>query len=346
MHTRFDAAKHRTHKKINVIFAAVMTIGLLSPFACSLIGMSVAFAQEAHYPQRAIRMVVGFPPGQATDIVARTVAEKLSLRWGQSVVIDNKPGAAGIIGTEQMLKAPADGYTVLMSSSGPLAINPGLYSKLPYDPIRDIQPIAMGAVVPLFLVVHPSLPVQSVQELISLARARPGKINYASGGSGLTNHLAMEMLKSAANIDLMHIPYKGGPPAVTDLIAGQVQVMFETGPGILPHVKAGKVRALGVGSIRRSASMPELPTVAESGISGFDGVAWIGLVAARGVPKAIIEKLNHEVNAIVALPDVRERFMALGAEAAPRSADEFDAYMRQEITKWGKAIRDSGAKVD
>ena len=304
-----------------------------------------AGAQES-YPSRPVRMVVGFPPGQATDIIARTVADKLTQRLGQSVFVDNKPGAAGIIGTEIVIKAPADGYTLLMSSSGPLAINPGLYSKLPYDPVRDLQPVAFSAVVPLFLVVHPSVGATNVKELIALAKARPGQLNYASGGSGLTNHLSMEMFKSAAGIFMVHIPYKGGPAAVTDLISGQVQAMFETGPGIVPHVKSGKVRALAVGSIQRSSAMPELPTVAESAIPGFDGVAWIGLVAAKGTPRPIVDKLNAEVNAILALPDVRERFVSLGAEASPRTVEAFDAYLRSEIAKWGKTVRDSGAKVD
>ncbi len=306
----------------------------------------VAAAGAQQYPAKQVRVIVAFPPGQATDIVARLVADKLSSRLGQSFFVDNKPGAAGIIGTELTIKAPPDGYTLQMNSSGPLSVNPGLYSKLPYDAVRDLQPISLAATVPLFLVVHPSVKAANVKELVALAKSQPGKLNYASGGSGVTNHLVMEMFKFAAGIDMTHVPYKGGPPAVTDLIAGQVSLMFETGPGILPHVRSGKLRALGVGSVNRSAAMPELPTVAESGYPGFDGVAWIGFVAPAGVPRPIIDKLAHETAAIIALPDVRERLLALGAEPAANTPDEFGAYIRTEIAKWGKVIKESGAKAD
>lgn len=306
-----------------------------------------AIAQPAPgYPAKPVRIIVGFPPGQATDIVARVVAEKLTARLGQSFFVDNKPGAAGIIGTELTINSPADGYTLLFSSSGPLAVNPGLYAKLPYDPVKDLQPISLAATVPLFLVVHPSVKAGSVKELIALAKSQPGKLNYASGGSGVTNHLVMEMFKSEAGIDMQHVPYKGGPPAVADLIGGQVSLMFETGPGVLPHVRSGKLRALGVGSTRRSSAMPELPTVAEQGFPGFDGVAWIGFVARVGVPRPIIDKLAGETAAIMALSDVRDRLLSLGAEPAATTPDEFAAYIRVEIAKWGKVVRESGAKVE
>ncbi len=308
--------------------------------------LAAAAAGAQPYPSKQVRMIVGFPPGQATDIVARLVAEKLSTRLGQSFFVDNKPGAAGIIGTELTAKAPPDGYTLQMNSSGPLSVNPGLYAKLPYDPIRDLQPISLAATVPLFLVVHPSVKANNVKELVALAKSQPGKLNYASGGSGVTNHLVMEMFKFAAGLDMAHVPYKGGPPAVTDLIAGQVSLMFETGPGILPHVRSAKLRALGVGSVKRSAATPDLPTIAEQGYPGFDGVAWIGFVAPAGVPRAIVDKLAAETAAIIALPDVRERLLALGAEPAANTPDEFGAYIKSEIAKWGKVIKESGAKVE
>jgi len=304
-------------------------------------------ASAQTYPAKPVRIIVGFPPGQATDIVARLVADKLTQRLGQTFLIDNKPGAAGIIGTELAIKALADGYTLLFSSSGPLSVNPGLYAKLPYDVVKDLQPIALAATVPLFLVVQPSLQATNVKELVALAKAQPGKINYASGGSGVTNHLVTEMFKSAAGIDLQHIPYKGGPPAVADLIAGQVSMMFETGPGVLPHVRGGKLRALGVGSVNRSAAMPDLPTIAEQGFPGFDGVAWIGFVAVMGTPRPIVDKLSAETAAIMALPDVRERLLTLGSEpAAPNTPEQFGTYIRSEIAKWSKVIKESGAKVD
>ena len=304
-------------------------------------------AGQAAYPSKPVRIVVGFPPGQATDIIARLVADKLTTRLGQSFIIDNKPGAAGIIGTEIVIKSPADGYTLLFSSSGPLSVNPGLYAKLPYDTLRDLQPIALAATVPLFLVVHPSVKATNVKEFVALAKSQPGKINYASGGSGVTNHLVMEMFKSTADVNLLHIPYKGGPPAIADLIGGQVSVMFETGPGVLPHVRSGKLRALAVGGLERSAAMPELAPVAEQGFPGFDGLAWIGWAAPVGTPKPIVDKLSAETSVIIALPDVRERLLALGAEpASPNTPEQFSAYIRSEIAKWGKVIRESGAKVD
>ena len=308
-------------------------------------GAAAAFAQGA-YPSKPVRMVVGFPPGQATDIVARAVAQKLTESLGQSVYVDNRPGAAGIIGTEVAIKAGGDGYTLLMSSSGPLAVNPGLYSKLPYDPVKDLAPITVIATVPLFLVAHPSLAANNVRELIALAKQRPGQINYASGGSGVTNHLVMEMFKSAAGIDLVHVPYKGGPPALTDLMAGQVSVMFETGPGALPHVRSGKLKALAAGSLKRSAAMPELATVAEQGIPGFDGVAWIAFAAPAGTPKPIVDRLHAETVKILALPEIRERLVSLGTEPVGNTPEEFSAYLRSEIAKWGKVVKESGAKVD
>jgi tripartite-type tricarboxylate transporter receptor subunit TctC len=308
-------------------------------------GTAAAFAQGA-YPSKPVRMVVGFPPGQATDIVARAVAQKLTESLGQSVYVDNRPGAAGIIGTEVAIKAGGDGYTLLMSSSGPLAVNPGLYTKLPYDPVKDLAPITVIATVPLFLVAHPSLAANNVQELIALAKQRPGQINYASGGSGVTNHLVMEMFKSAAGIDLVHVPYKGGPPALTDLMAGQVSVMFETGPGALPHVRSGKLKALAAGSLKRSAAMPELATVAEQGIPGFDGVAWIAFAAPAGTPKPIVDRLHAETVKILALPEIRERLVSLGTEPVGNTPEEFSAYLRSEIAKWGKVVKESGAKVD
>ena len=315
-------------------------------FVAVLVLAFSASAVAQPYPSKPVRIIVGFPPGQATDIVARLVAEKLTSRLGQSFIVDNKPGASGIIGTEITIKSPADGYTLLFSSSGPLAVNPGLYAKLPYDPIRDLQPISLAATVPLFLVVNPEIKATNVRELVALAKAEPGKLNYASGGSGVTNHLVMEMFRSVAGINVVHVPYKGGPPAVADLIGGQVAMMFETGLGVVPHIRSGKLRALGVGSAKRSLALPELPTVAEQGFPGFDGVAWIGWAGPAGMSRALAEKLSAETAAIVALPDVRDRLLSLGAEPASDTPEEFAAYIRAEIAKWSKVIKDSGAKVE
>ena len=225
-----------------------------------------------------------------------------------------------------------------MGSSGVMAVNPGLYSKLPYDPVKDFAPITVAVTVPLFLVANPNFPPNTVKELVAYAKANPGKVNYASGGSGVTNHLAMELFKSVAGVDMVHVPYKGGPPALTDLIAGQVNVMFETGPGALPHVKSGKLKAIAVGGSKRSAAMPNLPTVAESGYPGFEAVAWIGISAPTGTPKEIITKLNSEIVKIVHLPDIKERFLGLGAESVGNTPEEFATNLKAEIAIMLKSL--------
>ncbi len=301
---------------------------------------------QGAYPNRPVKILVAFPAGQATDLVARALGQKLSESLGQPFVVENKAGAGGIIGTDLGAKSAPDGYTLIMSSSGPLAVNPGLYRKLPYDPIKDFVPITLAAIVPLFLVAHPSFPANSVKELVAYAKSKPGRVDYASGGNGVTNHLAMELFKSAAGLFMVHVPYKGGPPALNDLIAGQVSVMFETGPGALPHVKTGRLKALAVGSVTRSSAMPNLPTVAESGYPGFEAVAWIGLVAPTGTPQPIVNKLNAEVLKALKMPDIRERFLALGADPVGNSPEEFGSYIKSEIAKWGKAVKSSGAQVD
>ena len=320
-------------------------IKLLAAFVLFMAQPLLVSAQEK-YPNRPVKIVLGFPPGQATDTVARAIAQKLGETTGQVFIVENRPGAAGIIGTDLVAKSTADGYTLVMGSSGVMAVNPGLYSKLPYDPVKDFAPITVAVTVPLFLVANPDFPPNTVKELVAYAKANPGKVNYASGGSGVTNHLAMELFKSVAGIDMVHVPYKGGPPALTDLIAGQVNVMFETGPGALPHVKSGKLKAIAVGGSKRSAAMPNLSTVAESGYPGFEAVAWIGISAPTGTPKEIITKLNSEIVKIVHLPDIKERFLGLGAESVGNTPEEFAIYLKAEIAKWGKVVKDSGAKVD
>ena len=269
---------------------------------------------QADYPNKPVRMLIGFPPGQATDTLGRAIAQKLSQQLGQQFVVENKPGAAGIIATQAAMSSPADGYTLLISSSGPLAVNPGLYSKLPYDPVKDFTPVAGIAIVPLILVVNPNFPASSVKELVTMAKAKPKDVNYASGGSGVTNHLVMEMFRGAAGIDMTHIPYKGGPPAVTDLIGGQVNVMFETTVAVLPFVKQGKLRALAVSSAKRISSAPEIPTVAELGYPGFSGVPWVAIMAPANTPAPIVAKLNAEVNKALNTKEIRDQFVAQGVE--------------------------------
>ena len=303
-------------------------------------------AAQADYPNKPVRMLIGFPPGQATDTLGRAVAQKLSQQLGQQFVVENKPGAAGIIATQAAMSSPPDGYTLLISSSGPLAVNPGLYSKLPYDPIKDFAPVAGIGIVPLLLVTNPSFPATSLKELVATAKAKPKSVNYASGGSGVTNHLVMEMFRGAAGVDMTHIPYKGGPPALTDLIGGQVNVMFETSVAALPFVKQGKLRALAVSSSKRIAAAPDVPTVAELGYPGFSGVPWVALVAPANTPAPIIAKLNAEVNKALNSKEIREQFVALGAEPMLMTPEELGAFVKTELTKWTKAVKDSGAKVE
>lgn len=318
---------------------------LVMIFLAALLQAGVAWSQGA-YPNKPVKVIVAFPPGQATDQAARTIAQKLSESLGQQFYVENKPGAASIIGSEAAAKSPNDGYTLFMGSSGSLAVNPGMYAKLPYDPIRDFVPISLTLKVPFFVVVNPSVPAGSVKELVAFLKANPNKVNFGSAGNGASNHLSTELFKSVTGVQIVHVPYKGSPPAVTDLLSGQIGMMFETGPLIMPHAKSGRLKVLAVGSAQRSLAAPELVTVAESGYPGFETVGWAGLLAPAGTPRDIVTKLNAEVVKILSQPEVTGRFVTLGAELVSSSADDFDAYIRSETAKWGKVIRDSGAKAD
>jgi tripartite-type tricarboxylate transporter receptor subunit TctC len=305
----------------------------------------VAAAQAGGFPDKAIRIVVPFPPGGATDAAARLVAVKMSEHWGQPVVVDNRAGAGGNVGSDLVAKAPADGYTLVMGVTGSHAINTSLYSRTPYDPVADFVAISQVAVVPNVLVVHPSVPAKNLAELVALAKKEPGKLNYASLGNGTAAHLGMEMLKAEAGVDITHVPYKGSAPAVSDLLAGQVQMMVDGLPSALPHVKAGKLRAIALTSLRRSPSLPDLPTIAES-YPGFYADAWSGLFAPKGTPQPVVDKLSAEVQRILKLPEVREKLAALGAEPVGSTQAEFAAHVKKEIDKWAKVVKTSGAKVD
>jgi tripartite-type tricarboxylate transporter receptor subunit TctC len=298
------------------------------------------------YPAKPIRFVVAFPPGGGTDIIARSIAQKLSDRLAQQVVVDNRPGAGGNIGTDIVAKAAPDGYTMLMGSAGPLAINASLFASMPFDPVRDLAPVTLAASTPNVLVVHPSLEAATVKELIALARAHPGGINFASSGHGTPAHLAGELFNSMAGVKLVHVPYKGAAPALADLLGGQVQLMFSTMPPALPHVKDGKLRALAVTSAKRSPAAPDLPTVDEIALPGFEANTWHGVVVPARTPAAIVARLNREIVAILHLPDVVERFSSQGAEALGTTPEEFAAYIRSETLKWAKVVRDSGAKAE
>lgn len=306
-----------------------------------LSGMSAGtLAQD--YPTRAIRFVVPFPSSGGGDIIIRALAQKLSERLGQSVVVDNRSGAGGNVGTEVVARAPADGYTLVMANISPFAINTSIYKKLPYNPLTDFTPITLVASFPNILVVHPSLPAQSMKELVALARVRPGQLTYASSGAGSTTHLSAEFFRSQAKIDLLHVPYKGGGQALIDLIAGHVTMYFSSVPGALPHVRSRRLRGLAVTSLARSSASPDTPTLAESGYPGFEAITWIGAAAPAGLPRNIVNRLNSEIVDIMRMPEVRDRLIAQGAEPLTCTPEQFAAYIKSEIAKWAKIVRDTG----
>ena len=304
-----------------------------------------ASAQSA-YPVRPVRVIVPFPAGQATDVVARMLAQQFTESLGQSFFVENKAGAAAIIGTEQVKNAAPDGYTLLLASSGPLAINPSLYSKLPYDTLKDFQPIGMMVAVPQFLVVNKDFPASNLKELMAYVKQNPGKVNFGSGGSGLTNHLTMELLKIATGMQITHVPYKGAPAAVTALIGGEISMMFESGPAVIPHVSSGKLKVIAVGSPRRSLTLTEVPTVAEAGVPGFSALAWAAFLAPAGTPRPIIQKMNAELNAALSKPAIKERLLGMGAETLEYTPEQTAAYLKSELENWAVAVKASGARVD
>lgn len=309
-----------------------------------LAGSLPAWAQP--YPNRPLRIVVPFPPGGGTDIGTRIVAQKLQEAWGQAVIVENKPGAAGIVGTELTAKSAPDGYTFMMGNIGTHAINVSLYKKLAYDPVRDFAPVSMVADLPLLLLVHPSVPANSVKELIALAKSQPGKLNFSSSGAGGSMHVAAELFKSMTGVDMVHIPYKGGAPAVADLLSGQVALSFSTVLETIQHVKAGKVRALAVTNDHRSIALPDLPTIAEAGLPGYQSISWLALFAPAGTPKEIVNKVSAESVRILKLPDVKERLLAQGAEPIGSTPEQLAAILAADIAKYAKVIRESGYKPE
>lgn len=303
-------------------------------------------AGAADFPAKPVRLVVPFGPGSITDVLARTVSVRLSEAWGQQVVVDNRPGAAGLIGSDLVAKAVPDGYTIMLGGASTYAINQSLYSSMPYDSATAFAPITQMSTNGNVLVVSPSLPVKSVKELIAYGKSNPGKLNYASTGAGGSIHLSAEMFKSMTGIDMVHVAYKASPLAHLDLIGGQVQVMFDGLPTALPQIKAGRLRALGVTASQRSQLLPELPTIAESGLPGFVAVNWFGFAATAGAPKATVSKLNREIVRILSLPDVKERLLALGAEPVGNSPEEFARFIKSEAARWGKIVKALGLKAD
>ena len=300
----------------------------------------------ADYPTKPIRLVVPFPPGGTTDILARAVAQKLSETWNQQVIVDNRPGAGGNIGSDLVAKAAPDGYTLVMGTVGTHAINPNLYAKMPYDHVKDFAPVILVAGVPNVLVVNPSLPVHSVKELIDYAKANPGKLNFASSGNGTSIHLSGELFKTMAGVQMTHVPYKGSSPALADLMGGQVQLMFDNLPSSLGLIKGGKLRAIAVTSTTRAAALPDVPTIAESGLPGFEASSWFGVLAPAGTPHEIVAKLNGTIAAWLATPEAKEKLLAQGAIAAGGSPDDFARHIDRETVKWATVVKASGAHID
>jgi tripartite-type tricarboxylate transporter receptor subunit TctC len=319
----------------------------ISPWSLLFVLFAVAFSANAQtYPSRPIRFVVPYPAGGPLDTVARLLAQKVSESVKQPVIVDNKPGAGGNIGAADVAKAPPDGYTLLMGAVATHAINPTLYASIPYDPIRDFTPIMQVASTPNVLVVNPSIPASTVKEFIAYAKANPNKLNFGSGSTGSAGHLAGELFKTMAGVEMTHIPYKGAAPAMTDLIGGQIQLMFDNLASSLAQVRAGKVKAIAVTTAKRTALAPDLPTIAESGLPGFDISTWFGIFAPGGIPKDVAARLHEEFARALAQPDVREKMLNLGAEPVGSTPEQFAAYIKAEADKYAGVIRASGAKAD
>ena len=317
---------------------------LLAAGVLVLCALAAAPASAQTYPSRPIKLVVGFPPGGINDIVARVVGHKLGESLGQAVVIENKAGAGGTIGADLVAKAKPDGYTLLLGSVSNIAMAPSQYKALPYDPVKDFSPVALLAASPNILVVNPQFPVHTVKDLIALARQKPGQISYASAGNGTSNHLTVELLKVLANIDLVHVPYKGDSLGITDVIAGQVPMMFPTLPVALPYIKAGKLRAIAVSSAARTPLAPDVATVSESGgLPDFEVSVWVGVLARANTPRDIVERVCAQLTRIVQTPEVRDKLASLGAAPDPRGAARFDAYIKAETAKWSKVA--TAAKI-
>jgi len=319
---------------------------VLSALICGTGFACAAGALAEGWPEKPVRFVVGFTPGGPSDILARALGQKLAELWTQQVVIENRPGAGGNIAAELVAKSAPDGTTWLLGNNSILATNQSLYSKLGYDPVKDFAPVALVAIQPNILVVNPGVPVSSVKELIALAKARPGELNYASSGSGAAAHLAGELFKAMTGVQMVHIPYKGAQPALTDVIAGQAQLMFATSASVIPYIKAGRLRALAVTTSQRSRSVPELPTVSEAGVPGFEAITWHGVVVPAATQGATIERLNADIVRVLRMRDLRERLESLGAELATGTPQDFADYIAREIPKWAKVVKDSGARAE
>ncbi|MFP5406242.1 MAG: tripartite tricarboxylate transporter substrate binding protein [Gammaproteobacteria bacterium] len=317
-----------------------------------LVAMAAAMAASTRslaspaYPDRPLRMIVGFTPGGPNDIVARILAKELSDSLGQPVVVENRPGAGGNIGTDLAAKAAPDGYTLLMGSTGPQAINPAVYRDLPFDVLRDLAPVSLVAQLPNALVINPAVPARTVKELIALAKTEPGRLRYGSSGYGTTLHLSGELFASLAGIQMLHVPYRGTAPAIADVASGQIDLVFAAVPSVLPMVQAGRLRMLAVTTPSRSAALPDIPTVAESGLPGYEMTPWFGVFTSAGTPAVIVRKLNDEIRKIVAAPSVNDALARQGAEPLSNSPEEFESLLRAEIAKWSRVVKEAGITVN
>ncbi len=325
--------------KINKLTLIALSSALLSGHA--------ALAQTtANYPVKTVRFIAPFPPGGSTDLLARLVALKLSETWGQQVIVENRGGAAGTIGVELAARAAPDGYTIVMGHVGTFGVNPTLYPKLPYDAIRDFAPITVLATVPNGMAVHPSLPVKTARDFVALAKAKPGELLYASGGSGSASHLAGEYFKLLTKIEMVHVPYKGTAPAMISMISGQTTMTITGMVALMPHVKSGRLKLLGVATLKRLPIMPDIPTINESGVPGYDANQWYGVLAPAATPRDIVAKLNADIVKVLARPDVKERLAADGAEPVANTPEQFAAHIKSEIARWAPVVKASGAKPD
>jgi tripartite-type tricarboxylate transporter receptor subunit TctC len=320
------------------LFKALITLGL--------VGAMLASVHAQGYPNKPIRLIVPFPPGGGNDVIGRIIAQKLTERFGQQVVVDNRAGANGIVGLQALMQAPPDGYTIGVAAAGPMAVNPSLYDKLPYDSLKDFSYVTNMVIFPLILITHPSVPVKTTQELINLAKAKPKQIFFGTPGSGNSAHLAGELLNSMANIQTVHVPYKGQGPAMADLVTGQVQMMFASIPSVLPQVKSGQVNAIAMGSAKRVPSLPDIPTLSESGVPGFEAYSWVGILTPAKTPKDIITKLNKEIVDILKQKDVADSLNQQGAIPVGDSPEQFAAYVKAEINKWGAVVKSANIKAD
>jgi tripartite-type tricarboxylate transporter receptor subunit TctC len=308
--------------------------------------LCTALAMAQPYPAKPIRLVVPFPPGGSADIIGRTLAQRLAEQMGQPVVIENRAGASAIIGSDYVAKSPPDGYTLLLGNVGSMTIHPFLYANLPYDPVKDFAPVSLVGAVTSVVVVTASLPVNTIAELVAWAKANPGKLNFTSSGAGASTHLTGELLRLRSGIKMEHIGYKGSAPALVDLIAGNVQLMFENLPSVLPHIKAGRVRALATTAARRSPALPDVPTMIEAGYAGFDMVSWQGVLAPAGTPPEIVARLNAEIVKALQTREVRDGYAKLGVDVLGNTPEQFAAYIRQEQAKWSNIVRDAGIRLE